>query len=189
MSDNRDFAEMNLNHYRDLCHEASVEAGWWTDLETGERIIRNRGEMLMLIVTELDEWQMTMETSDPDKHLPQHPAWRVELADTLIRLWDYAGGFYLDLNEARPTTRTMKSPCRFMSRMIHCLSMAMENQRKDLDESTCIAEAIDACFAFHKANWKTTEHLWRTIDDKMAYNTQRADHRPENRKKAGGKKC
>ena len=38
-----------------VCHALAREAGWWEDLETGERIERNRGECYALMHSELTE--------------------------------------------------------------------------------------------------------------------------------------
>lgn len=89
---------MNLNDYSALCHNANKT--WWTDLETGERIKRNKGEQLMLIVSELAE-AMEGERKDlMDDKLPHRKMAEVELADALIRLFDYAGGHGYDLQGA-----------------------------------------------------------------------------------------
>lgn len=89
---------MNLNDYRDTCHSANSK--WWFDLETGERKTRNKGETLMLIVTEISE-AMEGERKDlMDDHIPHRKMAEVELADALIRIFDYAGGFGYDLQGA-----------------------------------------------------------------------------------------
>lgn len=78
-------------------HQANVDAGWWTDLETGERKQRNKGELLMLIVTEIAE-AMEGERKDLlDDKLPHRKNAEVELADAFIRILDYCGGFGYDL--------------------------------------------------------------------------------------------
>lgn len=78
-------------------HQANVDAGWWTDLETGERKQRNKGELLMLIVTEIAE-AMEGERKDlMDDKLPHRKNAEVELADAFIRILDYCGGFGYDL--------------------------------------------------------------------------------------------
>lgn len=78
-------------------HQANVDAGWWTDLETGERKQRNKGELLMLIVTEIAE-AMEGERKDlMDDKLPHRKNAEVELADAFIRILDYCGGFGHDL--------------------------------------------------------------------------------------------
>jgi hypothetical protein len=107
------------------CHGASRAGGWWTDLATGKPLQRNKGEMLMLMVSEISEAMEGERKNLMDDHLPHRRMAEVELADTLIRIFDYAGGHGYDLAGA--------------------------------------------------------------MIDKLAYNAQRADHKPENRRQEGGK--
>ncbi len=86
---------MNLNDYATVCHEANVL--WWTDPVTGERLIRNKGEMLMLIVSEISEAMEGVRKNLQDDHLPHRKMEEVELADALIRIFDYGGAYGLDL--------------------------------------------------------------------------------------------
>lgn len=79
------------------CHENSVKGGWWHNLDTGEPLDRNRGEMLMLIVTEISEAMEAERKGLMDDKLPHRPGAEVELADALIRIFDYAGGCGYDL--------------------------------------------------------------------------------------------
>lgn len=86
-----------LRMLQESIHQANVDAGWWTDLETGERKQRNKGELLMLIVTEIAE-AMEGERKDlMDDKLPHRKNAEVELADAFIRILDYCGGFGYDL--------------------------------------------------------------------------------------------
>jgi NTP pyrophosphatase (non-canonical NTP hydrolase) len=96
-----DIVKLTLNQWATACHEASIAGGWWTDLETGERKDRNVGEMFMLMVTEIAEaFNEGARKSQMDKHLPYRTALEVELADALIRIFDFAGFMSLDLDGA-----------------------------------------------------------------------------------------
>lgn len=79
------------------CHERAVKAGWWTDLSTGERKERNKGELLCLMHSEISEAMEGARKNKMDEHLPHRKSEEVELADLLIRLFDYAGAHNLDL--------------------------------------------------------------------------------------------
>lgn len=73
---------------------------WWYDHMTGKKLDRNKGEMLMLIVSEVAE-AMEGERKDlMDDHLPHRKMSEVELADALIRIFDYAGAYNMDLDGA-----------------------------------------------------------------------------------------
>ncbi len=116
--------QQTLNDLRDIVHNANSK--WWVDPITREPKIRNVGELLMLVTSELAEALEGDRKGLMDTHLPNRPMLEVELADAIIRILDMAGGMKLDIGGA---------------------------------------------FA-----------------DKMAYNSQRADHKLENRAKEGGKK-
>jgi NTP pyrophosphatase (non-canonical NTP hydrolase) len=89
---------MSLNDYADIVHEANAK--WWTDLDTGFRIERNKAELICLMHSELSE-AMEGERKDlMDDHLPHRKMVEVELADCLIRIFDYAGAYGLDLEGA-----------------------------------------------------------------------------------------
>jgi len=109
-----------------VCHEAAVRGNWWHDIETGEPLGRNKGEMLCLIHSEISEAMEGARKNSMDDHLPHRKMEEVELADALIRIFDYAAGHGLDV------------PGAFV--------------------------------------------------EKLAYNANRADHKPENRAKDDGKK-
>jgi len=115
---------MNLNDYAQEVHKANKK--WWTNLETGEPIERNTGQLLMLCVSELAEAMEGDRKNLMDDKLPQYKMFDVELVDCFIRLADLFGAKKIPFEE--------------------------------------IYQA------------------------KMAYNAQRADHKPENRKLENGKK-
>jgi NTP pyrophosphatase (non-canonical NTP hydrolase) len=113
-----------LNAMAKFCHERN--ATWWHDPATGEKLTRNKGEMICLMHSELSEMMEAERKDLMDDKLPHRKGAEVEAADLLIRLFDYAGAHDLDLDGA--------------------------------------------------------------VEEKMAYNANRADHKPENRLKDGGKK-
>jgi NTP pyrophosphatase (non-canonical NTP hydrolase) len=87
-----------INNLAEAVHHANHK--WWIDLNTGESIVRNRGEQLMLIVSEIAEAMEGERKNLMDDKLPHRPMAEVELADALIRILDYAAGHGYDLGGA-----------------------------------------------------------------------------------------
>jgi NTP pyrophosphatase (non-canonical NTP hydrolase) len=79
------------------CHEANRK--WWYD-SYGVKKARNKGELLMLIVSEISEAMEGERKDQMDDKLPHRKMAEVELADALIRIFDYAGAFGYDLQGA-----------------------------------------------------------------------------------------
>ena len=83
----------SINQYSAEIHQNNVDAGWWDKP-------REKGTLLMLIVSEVSE-AMEGERKDlMDDHLPHRKMAEVELADAMIRIFDYAGAFNYDLQGA-----------------------------------------------------------------------------------------
>jgi NTP pyrophosphatase (non-canonical NTP hydrolase) len=79
------------------CHGRAWNAGWWHDLDTGERLERNVPEMLCLIHSEISEGLEGYRKNLMDDKLPHRKMLEVELADAVIRIFDLAGGLGFDL--------------------------------------------------------------------------------------------
>ena len=78
-------------------HQDNVDAGWWTDLDTGEKKKRNMGELLCLVHSEVSEALEGYRKDLMDDKLTHRKMFEVELADVLIRLFDIAGSEGINL--------------------------------------------------------------------------------------------
>jgi NTP pyrophosphatase (non-canonical NTP hydrolase) len=87
-----------LNKLAQDCHADNQH--WWHDPATGEKLERNKGEMLMLMVSEISEAMEGERKGLMDDKLPHRKMAEVELADALIRIFDYAGAYGYDLDGA-----------------------------------------------------------------------------------------
>jgi NTP pyrophosphatase (non-canonical NTP hydrolase) len=91
--------EDGINYLVEKCFNASHDAGWWSDL-SGAPKERNQGEMLMLIVSEIAEAMEACRRNLASDKLPDYLGVEEELADAVIRIADFCGGFDLDLSGA-----------------------------------------------------------------------------------------
>ena len=96
-----------LNEYAAECHASNQH--WWHHPVTGERLNRNKGELLMLIVSEISECMEGERKSLMDDKLPHRSMAEVELADALIRIFDYAGAYGYDLQGAYDEKRAFNA--------------------------------------------------------------------------------
>jgi len=86
----------NLNEMAVEIHRANVK--WWQNIDTGEPIKRNRGELLALIHSEISEALEGERKNLSDDKLPDYPMPVVEIVDAIIRELDYLQGFWPHVN-------------------------------------------------------------------------------------------
>lgn len=80
-----------------LSHKTARDAGWYTDINTGEPIERNFGEVVALMHSELSEALEADRKGLMDDKLPHYDARAVEFADCIIRILDTAEALGLDI--------------------------------------------------------------------------------------------
>jgi NTP pyrophosphatase (non-canonical NTP hydrolase) len=99
------------NYLMNVCHQASLTAGWWNDLKTGTDFAQECrdgtrlgraivAEKLCLTHSEISEAMEGHRKGLMDDKLPHRPMIEVELADAMIRIADLAGALGLDLGGA-----------------------------------------------------------------------------------------
>lgn len=96
-------ANTSANLLVKFCHGAAKAAGWWVDPVTGEDPRNNPmcfSQKLCLIHSEISEAMEGDRKNLPDDKLPHRPMREVELADALIRIFDLAGAYGMDLGGA-----------------------------------------------------------------------------------------
>ena len=177
---------IDLNERAKEVHKANEK--WWRDLETGEPIERNKGEFLMLVISELAE-AMEGERKDlMDTHLPHRKMAEVEMADAYIRLLDYAGGFDIDVSNVSIAWNAHKD---------FLLSQMYENKAENLYDIVHVLEfetqteqamLIGSFLGIYAYCERFGYNLEGAYHEKMAYNATREDHKHEARMQANGKK-
>lgn len=178
-------------------HARNVAAGWWTNHETGESLKGNRSplNLLALVHSEVSEALEGDRKNLQDDKLPHRSMYEVELADTVIRVWDMAGGFDLDLtiDVSKDVARTLEVLDRFPSRsealaVLHLVISStvvcfIDNDDVE-DKAMMLALIVRLIYVIAE---RFDLDLDGAIDEKLRFNAQRADHKPENRKLEGGK--
>lgn len=156
---------------------------WWHDKD-GNRLERNRGELLMLVVSELSEAMEALRKDLWDDKLPHRKGEEVEMADAYIRLLDYAEGTGIeidaDMSDDEPDG---KNRAEDLFEIVKAVA--------DIKYDTSYSDKFNIIYAVSLIV-KYCEHynldLQGAVAEKLAYNDTREDHTWEAREAANGKK-
>lgn len=95
-----ELARHAFNTLSEQIYANNVKVGWFSNPKTKKRLNPDPLQKLMLIVTEVAEAAEGVRKNKMDDHLPHRPMEEVELADVLVRVFEYAGWRGLDLGGA-----------------------------------------------------------------------------------------
>jgi NTP pyrophosphatase (non-canonical NTP hydrolase) len=177
------------------CYGAALAAGWHTDLTTGQPKPLAMGTKLMLVVSELAEGMEGHRKGLTDDKLPHRSMLEVELADAVIRVCDTAGAASLDLSHAfvdaargPSTLATVADKTCIPERLLAiCETVGYAHQAHRADVQWAARHLASALLGIGRLADDLKLDLGGAIADKMRFNAQRADHKPEARLAAGGK--
>lgn len=180
---------MNLNEMAKRVHAANIK--WWRDLETGKPIERNKGELLMLVITELSEAVEGIRKDLMDDKLPTRKMEEVEMADAKIRLLDFAAGF--EIGTLRHCSEFIygfkECDNKARSILMICGIVVQADQwvgtETDFMVLSCVSNAISMIEFYCE---KHGLDLDGAMEAKLLYNSTREDHKHAARRLAGGKK-
>lgn len=175
---------VSLNDFATEVHRDNQH--WWHDPATGEKLDRNMGEMLMLVVSELAEAMEGERKGLMDDHLPTRKMAEVEMADAYIRLLDIAGSKRTEIDKYSfhdPVSFASKNKGEQLLRISNAVHGLRYKGTPSFDEQFhWTLKLIEMYCATHDYD------LWGAIADKREYNKHRADHKPKARLAANGKK-
>lgn len=153
-------------------HYQNRDLGWWDD-ERPSYVFAN------LFHSELSEAMEGDRKGLMDDHLPQYEMFWVELADFAIRGFDYLGSKLYSWRTGTFVTSN-KDKLEDLAYLHVLVTEWYKSNNNDI-----LSTAIMMCFAMADLH---DVDLMKIINEKVEYNKHRADHKRENRAKAGGKK-
>jgi NTP pyrophosphatase (non-canonical NTP hydrolase) len=169
-----------------LAKEIHAECHKWWHTPEGVRLDRNKGELLMLVTSELAEAMEGVRKNLPDDKLPHRKMVEVELADVVIRCLDYAGGFSLPIVQtASPIMTDNEAESLFRINDFVTRTYAAAQDKADVWESRLLSGVILGCYAYCD---KFNLDLNGALQEKREFNKTRKDHTWEARAGENGKK-
>ena len=170
---------LSIDKISEVIHQRNIDAGWWE----GERCIET---CFQLISTELAEATEGERKDLMDDKLPNRKMGEVELADTLIRLFDLAGFFSW---KYKPLPSSILHGRTTISKHWHCNMLLVGLYLKCLSGSIFInMEYSRLVNSIIKTANDSGYNVWEALEEKLEYNLHRLDHTKEERAKANGKK-
>ena len=183
-----------LNYWKDKIHKNNVDVGWWNGVpEEGPELEEILIEKSMLIITEIAEATEGLRKDLMDDHLTHRKMEEVELADALIRTLDLAGFLKVDLDLGE------ESFTRLQDVWSKCVG-----EHAKVRPSSCHFDLVTLVLDLAESDWEDGDFsvliygfisyaesrgydIMKAMEEKVEYNTKRADHKLENRGKKGGK--
>jgi hypothetical protein len=97
LSEEEQVAYKGLRMAQHLAHSTAQSSGWYLDQSTGEKIVRNFGEAVALMHSELSEALESDRRGLMDDKLSHRDGREVEFADCILRILDTAEAMGLDV--------------------------------------------------------------------------------------------
>lgn len=166
----------DLNELAIHIHELNQK--WWVDMKTGEPIARNAKELLALVISEVSECLEGERKNLRDDKLPTRIMAEVEMADTKIRLLDFASGFGVVLAKVELPGPIPDNKGEALFNLMQAIVMISQGPQWI---SMCIAYIDAYCVKF---GYDLDGAMW----EKLEFNKTRVDHTHEARQQSNGKR-
>lgn len=175
--------EQEINDYAKKIYEQNKAVGWWDDPN------RCIFQTLQLVSTEIAEATEGERKNLMDDHLPHRKMGEVELADALIRLLDLAGRYEWSFNSAMGSHIGIFAVDSIAGRHFFLNDALIELGRvcrgvKCADTNECYSILLSSIVSVAE---QQGYDIYGAMNEKLAYNKNRADHKRNNRAKEGGK--